>query len=427
MKDKFKFLSLSKAGGSAQFNMMLPFGGAPFSLDAATRAAILGQIKAAAAGESVQAEESLAAAPTARGEQLSTPFESLEDLLPKEDDYVRPVFRALSQTLVECYCLDYSRPGVLEASVPLLQGQTVYPDHCFYRVAGYLGVISKSFWDGAGADSDGVPGINVELKIDWRKEPWIARGLMMKPPAIHSFSVTVFFEFEFSHPDLVEEGRFWSLLGEEVGGQIVRLIVTKILGYWEGSLVFQGADTLAKQLPTGDESEGEGDEELAARRRKKEMSAGAPAQTTRKEKKKVKVTAEQKQSLGLQSHEGEDIDDGIVLQAATSVAARAQAAEQLVGTRRAELLRVATLAECGSSEGTLPAPLRSIIEQSQPGQIEDLIGHYSQRAADKFPQTCQSCGSTQVQGRSSVEETGEINKPVNQPASRQQAPANSIF
>ncbi len=57
------------------------------------------------------------------------------------------------------------------------------------------------------------------------------------------------FEFDFSHPDLVEQGRFWQLLGEEVEGQIVRLIVTVILGFWEISLVFQGAQEENKQQP----------------------------------------------------------------------------------------------------------------------------------------------------------------------------------
>ena len=77
----------------------------------------------------------------------------------------------------------------------------------------------------------------------------LVRGVAMEPPAIHSASVTVLFEFDFSHPDLVEEGRFWQLLGEEVEGEIVRLIVTTILGYWEISLVFQGAQEENKQLP----------------------------------------------------------------------------------------------------------------------------------------------------------------------------------
>src|SRR3954469_24503631 len=49
-------------------------------------------------------------------------FGSLEDLMPRESDYVYPVFRALSATVIPGYWLDYSRPGVLEASTPMLNG-----------------------------------------------------------------------------------------------------------------------------------------------------------------------------------------------------------------------------------------------------------------------------------------------------------------
>src|ERR1043165_3071655 len=52
-------------------------------------------------------------------------FQTLEDLKPKETDYIFPLFRALSATTVEGYWLDYSSPGVLQAAVPLLQNQTV--------------------------------------------------------------------------------------------------------------------------------------------------------------------------------------------------------------------------------------------------------------------------------------------------------------
>jgi hypothetical protein len=110
--------------------------------------------------------------------------------------------------------------------------------------------VSNVAWDETGDQFGGVPGINAEYKIDALMNPRIARGLLMDPPAIHSTSMTVLFEFEFSHPDLVEQGRFWQLLGDEVEGSIVRLIVTKIQEYWEASLVFPGADRFAKRSTT---------------------------------------------------------------------------------------------------------------------------------------------------------------------------------
>jgi len=329
-------------------------------------------------------------------------FTSIEDILPKEEDYIHPPFRALSQTLVECYSLDWSKPGVLEAAVPLLEGQTVYKNHNFYDVERWLGVISKSWWDADGASSDGIPGINVELKIDAKMNPRIARGLMMKPPAIHSFSLTVLFVFEFSHPDLVEEGRFWSLLGEEVGGSIVRLIVTKILAIWEGSLVFQGADTYAKQLPVSEETEG--DDELSARRKTK-MQAGNPPQQQQKERKTVKFSTQRKQAFGI-THESDEVPDEIVLQTMESLSSRAATVDTLLGEARAECLRVATLATVGA-EGALPEALASVINGAGAAQLKGLTELYTKQAGEKFPQTCQSCGH-KTEGRSSVEDrTGQ--------------------
>lgn len=349
-----------------------------------------------------------------RVSQEAPEFQTLDDLKPKPTDFIHPLFRALSATLIEGYWLDYSKPGVLQAAVPLLQGQTVYEDHRYWRVADWVGVVSKSVWDEKGEESDGIPGINAELKIDWKKNPWIARGLMMTPPAIHSVSVTVLFEFDFSHPDLVEQGRFWDLLGEEVEGEIVRLIVTKILGFWELSLVFQGADTLAKQL----DGEQETEVELTAPRR---------GPTINKESATVKLTMQQKQALGLGDHQGDDIPEASVLKGIEGLATRAQAGDKFVTSQRAECLRVATLATVGAKEGTLPEALTAVINQAGADELEGLIKMYAEQAEQRFPLTCQHCGSKEIKGRSSVEERAEVEQASQLKPGRKHVPANSIF
>src|SRR5690606_29131701 len=141
----------------------------------------------------------------------------------------------------------------------------------------------------------GVPGINATYKIDALMNPRIARGLLMKPPAIHSTSMTVLFKFEYSHPDIATENRwrFFDLLGEEVDGEIVRLVVTEILEYWEASLVFQGADRLAKQH--GNSSE---EDDFAGMSAKKlegnaDKSVRTPPANSTQEK-TMKLTNEQK-------------------------------------------------------------------------------------------------------------------------------------
>ena len=61
-------------------------------------------------------------------------FDSVQALKPVESDYIYPVFRALSASVIPGYWLDYSRPGVLEESASMLQGQTVYKNHDFMDV-----------------------------------------------------------------------------------------------------------------------------------------------------------------------------------------------------------------------------------------------------------------------------------------------------
>ncbi|MEO6392522.1 MAG: hypothetical protein ABIP75_11765 [Pyrinomonadaceae bacterium] len=281
------------------------------------------------------------------------------DITPNDADYIYPLFRALSATTIEGYWIDYSRPGVLQDSTPLLARQTVYADHHFWNVERWLGVVNEAMWDDAGEHSEGIPGINVELKIDAYLNPRIARGLLMQPPAIHSASVTVLFEYEYSHPDLIEDGRFWDLLGEEVEGSIVRLIATKILGYWELSLVFQGADRSAKQLP--------------------QTAAGLPSALPNYN---VEPDASDP-----------DVEDHLTVVAdPAKLAAEAQAGHKLLSAARDECRRLAALATLGADEGELPAALGRIIEQADAEQLAELTDMYRDQSARRF-----------ARGRSSIE------------------------
>lgn len=183
-------------------------------------------------------------------------YENAGDVLPKPEDYITVDFRAISKTVVPGHWIDWSQGDVLKDSVPKLLNQTVYPNHDFTDINDWLGSVSAVAWDEAGAQSEGVPGINATYKIDALMNPRIARGLLMRPPAIHSTSMTVLFRFEYSHPEIAAENRwrFFELLGEEVEGEVVRLIATEVLEYLEASLVFQGADRLAKRRRGEDEA-----------------------------------------------------------------------------------------------------------------------------------------------------------------------------
>ena len=178
-------------------------------------------------------------------ETMSTPVGG-EATPPKviDEGFVRARFRALSQVLIEDYWLDFRKPGVLEKAAAMLKNQTVYADH-EVSVNKWIGAVENSFWDGKSEPN----GIDADLKIDSVENPRIARGLTIVPPAIHSASVTSYFKWSKSHPALDD---FWWLLGEEVDGETVRIIVDLITQIAEISLVWQGADPFAKRKFTAE-------------------------------------------------------------------------------------------------------------------------------------------------------------------------------
>lgn len=175
-----------------------------------------------------------------------------EDLQPTEDDFVRPTFRALSAGIVRrnSYPVDFSKPGVLKGGAKLLVGQTIYNNHEIL-IGNQIGAVEKVSWQDAVKLSNGktIPaGINAVFKIDGKSQPNIARGIMMDPPSIHSCSVTIEFQWEKSHPEMTDS-EFYNLWGTyNKDGQLIRKVVTKVVRFYEISLVPHGADPFAKRL-----------------------------------------------------------------------------------------------------------------------------------------------------------------------------------
>jgi hypothetical protein len=338
--------------------------------------------------------------------QSAPDFTNFEDVKPKDSDYIYPLFRALSRSIIGGHWLDFTQGDVLKDSMPLLERQTVYKNHSFYDVERWVGVVNQVAWDEAGEQTDGVPGINSELKIDWKVNPLIARGLLMEPPAIHSVSVTVLAEFEPSHPALWEESKwtFYDMLGEDLGGEVVRFIVTKILGYWEISLVFQGADTRAKDVDdVSDVARESFAAQPPAQPRPAAEAAPPPAQPNPQRSKTVKLTAEQKKRLGLDAHQGDEVDDAVVLRAVEGLAALAESAGAIIDAGRQEVLSLAALAE-GLGEGeALPEAIAEMINGATPAQLAKQKAHFEKKAAEKFTSRCKKCNSTEIENRSSVE------------------------
>lgn len=175
--------------------------------------------------------------------KTQSPYPSGGDSTPTPDldEFLHARFRALSKIYIADYFLDLRKNDVLKNSTPLLKDQTVYADHRV-SVHNWLGVVEASQWD----EQYNPPGIDADIKIDIAANPKIVRGLTIQPPAIHSASVTFWFLWSKSHPDLSWED-FITNLGEEMDGEIVRFIVDEITQYGELSLVWQGADPYAKR------------------------------------------------------------------------------------------------------------------------------------------------------------------------------------
>ncbi len=157
--------------------------------------------------------------------------------LNPEEFLVTP-WRILSAAVTPYRFFDFTRPGVLREAVEMFAGVTLYTNH-YADVENWKGFVQSPTWD----ETNTPPGINAELVIDKTVDARLARGVEIK--ALRSASVTIWFEYERSHPELKN---FYDYLGEEVDGEVVRFVVTRIVRAAEVSIVWEGEDPFAKSL-----------------------------------------------------------------------------------------------------------------------------------------------------------------------------------
>jgi len=175
-----------------------------------------------------------------------------EDLNPKDEELIYPVFRLLSSVTVNknSYSPTFFPKDVLKNSMSMLLGQTVYVDHEM-ATGNALGVVVEVEWQEAYKTPDGtkVPaGINGKMKIDGKSNPRLARLINMEPPAIHSNSVTIQFSWEQSHKNM-EPREFYEKMGTyDKDGNLIQKVATEVKMYYETSLVPHGADPFAKLI-----------------------------------------------------------------------------------------------------------------------------------------------------------------------------------
>lgn len=173
-----------------------------------------------------------------------------EDFNPGENDFIQPLFRVLSNTVVISNMGLIEFPvDVLKAAINKLPGQALYPNHDA-QVGNELGVVLDTVWQESYKIGDlTIPaGINGRVKLDAKSNPRLARGIMMNPPSIHSVSCTVVYKWVKSH-QFEKEWEFFDKMGTYgEDGQLVRKIATEIVYFTELSLVTGGADPFAKKL-----------------------------------------------------------------------------------------------------------------------------------------------------------------------------------
>lgn len=175
-----------------------------------------------------------------------------EELQPQEGDYIKPIYRALSEVTVhkKRNPINFGLDGILKKSMQLLLGQTIYPNH-EASIGNDLGVVSGVAWEQSYKTAGGIiipAGINAELKIDGKSHPKIARGINSSPPSIHSTSATVEFMWKKSHEQMSDD-EFWSKLGGyDNKGVLIERQATRIINYHELSLVAHGADPFAQKV-----------------------------------------------------------------------------------------------------------------------------------------------------------------------------------
>lgn len=333
----------------------------------------------------------------------STGSGSGSELEPKESDYVRFKFRAISARYLgeEGYYLDFSRPGVLQASMPLMlplsAGGTRRVHLKFHRnhsrrIEDVIGLVEANEW-GDVTEKQSAPGINITVPIDIMLGPMEIRRLLSTPPLVDSVSISFYGKFEKSHPDL-DDWQFREMLGREIDGSVVRLIVTQIDAYDHVGLVYEGADEEADKLEESGKQQKEngnqiiGDGNMEFRLDAKILASICAALGVDT----IASPAELLEGLETLAESNADLQKKIA-----GFKARAEAFDAILKTRRDDLK--ALIGKVDAS----PAMLK-VVDIADLETLAELEKEYSAKLEEKFPLKCEKCGHAGAQRRSSVEE-----------------------
>lgn len=330
------------------------------------------------------------------------------------EDFVEVTYRALSAAILADRPIDFSNEKMLKRATRLLKCQTVFKDHDT-SVDNWVGLVDNSYWD---EETKGIPpGINAELKLDIVKDPMTVRGVLQG--IIHSASVTVSFEWKPSHPKLMDDGTFFEKMGEEVDGELVRIVVTKIDRFLEISLVWQGADEYAKQIgpkgrPVNQSIEQQQlsyqvpkEDEMEELKRLLNKFFGTDVRADnfsdllneRIDKEKSAVTEKADTQISKLATQLEEANKSVseLETKIKELEPKAELGRKYLDDERTEAIRLCKLVK---GESISDAILKTI-ENGELALVQAWKDEFKKEAEVKFPSKCAKCGSTEITRQSS--------------------------
>lgn len=160
--------------------------------------------------------------------------------------FLHATFRAISAGIVnpDSWPIDFSKPGVLKKATRFLIGRPFLKDHR-KNMDSQIGSVRDTLWDEG--DDKRSAGINALVRVNLEAPQSATVAPLIEAGDANAVSVTVWYEWEKSHKDM-DDDVFFDMWGEEVDGELVRPIATKILDLTELSQVWDGADPDAKRI-----------------------------------------------------------------------------------------------------------------------------------------------------------------------------------
>ncbi len=291
-------------------------------------------------------------------------FEIEESEQPNEELFVK-LFRCLSATTTQSRFFDFSSPGVLKAAVSFFEGVTIFANHRM-DVTQWKGYTQGAVWDGKNEPN----GVNAQFVLDRVADPNLVRGV--ETGALRSASATIWFEYQKSHPDLKW---FYDHLGEEVDGEIVRFVVTKISNVGEMSIVWEGEDSYAKSFEAGQDPDSEN------------LNHGED---------EMKLSTQFLTRFDLNGEPSPEDIEKAILESITGLETKVAELEvdakigkvHLTETRE----KAVTLYKAAKGEDAKESFITNVVEKADLETAKSFVDEYQGAVEDALPLTCSKCG-----------------------------------